>query len=411
MRLRGRGIPVGTLCAIVVLGLASGAPAATLGQVDDFQDGTTQGWRTGAANQNPPSWVADGGPDGGGDGFLLIEGNGQDGAGGNLVAFNTAQWSGSYTAAGVPAIRADLRNLGQSDLVIRLLVEGPGGAFLSSAAASLPAGGSWTAAVWPLSAALPDGAVDVDATLAGVTKLRILHAPDAAGAVPIEGVLGVDNVTALSGDLCLDAGLDGGNLALCRYYCDASKCAEERRGRACERKGELLEYRTGLEPPCKLDRDADYVQDDLDNCPVDFNTDQSDLDGDGVGDVCDNCPVDSNPGQEDQFGDVDVGDVCECPCFGFEDALEIATNPTCEPICVRVRPTALDLTALQCAVDQTVPSAVVEEFTDFGGEALCQLNLRPPHDSLLVLGLGESQVEACRANVLEAAAEAGLVCQ
>ena len=114
MHLRDRGIsiPVGTLCALVVLGLASGAPAVTLDQADDFQDGTTQGWHTGAANPNPPSEVADGGPDGDGDGFLRIEGNGQDGAGGNLVAFNTAQWSGDYLAAGVGEIRADLRNLG-----------------------------------------------------------------------------------------------------------------------------------------------------------------------------------------------------------------------------------------------------------------------------------------------------------
>ena len=83
-------------------------------QRDDFQDGTTQGWTTGGANPNPPTWVSDGGPEGVGDGFLRVEGNGSSGAGGNLVAFNSAQWTGDYLAAGVTAIRADLRNLGRT---------------------------------------------------------------------------------------------------------------------------------------------------------------------------------------------------------------------------------------------------------------------------------------------------------
>jgi hypothetical protein len=53
---------------------------------------------------------------------------------------------------------------------------------------------------------------------------------------------------------------------------------------------------------------------------------------------------------------------------------------------------------------------VVEEFVDFGGEPLCQLNLRPPDESRLVLGLGESQVLACRSYVIQAADTVDLEC-
>src|SRR5690349_257036 len=39
------------------------------------------------------------------------------------------------------------------------------------------------------------------------------------------------------------------------------------------------------------DYDDDGYEDDVDNCPFDFNPDQGDGDGDGRGDACDNCPA------------------------------------------------------------------------------------------------------------------------
>ncbi|MHC4140483.1 MAG: thrombospondin type 3 repeat-containing protein [Planctomycetota bacterium] len=412
MRLRSREILVGTLWAIVVLGLASGAPAVTLGHVDDFQDGTTQGWRTGAANPNPPSQVADGGPDGDGDGFLRIEGNGQDGAGGNLVAFNTAQWSGDYLAAGVGEIRADLRNLGAAPLAVRLLIEGPGGGFQSLDAVTVRAGPRWRTVAFRLDGSALTGASDLEATLSGVTKVRILHAPTPAGAEPVEGVLGVDNVTARAGDACLAAGLRGAARGLCRAYCIALDCDRNGPERACRVLERVFERKTGMAPPCSFpDADRDGVEDELDNCPDDPNTDQFDTDGDGLGDVCDNCPDDSNPGQEDTFGAVGIGDVCDCPCFTTIDAIAIATDPACDPFCFVSPPAGLNLTGIQCSTTRPDFSVVVEEFTDFGGEPLCQLNLPPPVEPLIVLGLSESQVEACRAYVFEAAEATGLECR
>jgi polyhydroxybutyrate depolymerase len=60
------------------------------------------------------------------------------------------------------------------------------------------------------------------------------------------------------------------------------------------------------------DTDDDGVLDGTDNCPLDFNPDQSDDDGDGDGtaDACDNCLGLSNENQEDYDYD-GMGDACE----------------------------------------------------------------------------------------------------
>ena len=60
-------------------------------------------------------------------------------------------------------------------------------------------------------------------------------------------------------------------------------------------------------PP--FDFDFDGIEDVVDNCPNDANSDQLDSDGDGVGDACDNCPT-PNPAQFDLDGD-GIGDLCD----------------------------------------------------------------------------------------------------
>ena len=390
-------------------------------QRDDFQDGTTQGWTTGGANPNPPTWVSDGGPEGAGDGFLRVEGNGLAGRGGNLIAFNSEQWTGDYLAAGVSAIRADLRNLGQSDLVIRLLFEAPGGGFLTTAAASLPAGGEWRGAVWPLDPASFPGGLDFASVFSSVSKVRILHAPTLAGAEAVAGVLGVDNVTALSGDLCLDAGFAKGDLALCRVYCEKLECSRgDRPGRACENIARVLERRTGEVPPCELDADGDGWADDLDNCPDDPNADQGDRDGDGVGDACDNCPDHFNPGQEDSFGDPDAGDVCECLCFSTPELVGLIetlrdTSTYQDLRCVDDRPEVKPLTFVSaeridgapCGSSSQDCSALAAEFTE---DNACQYNPPAPAEQVLLGGITDMQREVCREQILSAAESSGLSC-
>jgi murein tripeptide amidase MpaA len=49
------------------------------------------------------------------------------------------------------------------------------------------------------------------------------------------------------------------------------------------------------------DPDNDGILTVSDNCPENFNPDQTDSDGDGVGDSCDNCLLVANPSQEDLF--------------------------------------------------------------------------------------------------------------
>jgi hypothetical protein len=106
-----------------------------------------------------------------------------------------------------------------------------------------------------------------------------------------------------------------------------------------------------------------------------------------------------------------VGDACDCPCFATDDAIAIATDPTCEPFCFVSPPAGLNLTGIQCSTSRPDFSVVVEEFTDFGGEPLCQNNLPLPDESLTVTGLSDSQVQACRSYVFEAAEDTGLECR
>ncbi|MDD5457792.1 MAG: putative Ig domain-containing protein [Phycisphaerae bacterium] len=67
------------------------------------------------------------------------------------------------------------------------------------------------------------------------------------------------------------------------------------------------------------DTDLDGILDINDNCPDNYNPDQTDADGDGVGDICDNCSGTYNPDQIDRDGD-GLGDDCDnCPNYGSTD--------------------------------------------------------------------------------------------
>jgi hypothetical protein len=195
---------------LVVLGslvVSRESGALAIGQTDDFEDGTTQGWTTallGASNPAPPVNVSTGGPAGSGDSFLALTSLGGSGAGSRLVVINPAQWAGDYTAAGVAWISMDLNNFGTTDLSLRLLFEDPAGAppnnvAFSSDAILLRAGSGWTSVMFPvLDTDLTADRGSVANALANATLLRLFHSESAAfpGAA-LAASLGVDNICAV----------------------------------------------------------------------------------------------------------------------------------------------------------------------------------------------------------------------
>lgn len=182
--------------------------ASVVGQIDNFEDGTTQGWVVNllglGVHPAPPVNEANGGPGGAGDNYLKLTSTGGAGAGNRLVALNVTQWAGNYTAAGIGFISMDLRNLGATDLSIRLYLENPNGAPPTDDAVTsaflLPSGGGWTKATFAVSAgALTAINGNLNTLLSNVTAFRILHGATAAfPPSPIAAQLGVDNITALA---------------------------------------------------------------------------------------------------------------------------------------------------------------------------------------------------------------------
>ncbi len=195
---------------LLAVGLALPAQAVTPGQIDTFEDGTTQGWITallGMPNPTPPVNMPTGGPAGVDDNFLLLTALGGNGPGSRLSAINLAQWAGDYLAAGVNTISMDVNNLGSTDLSLRLMFAdptmGPPTNLAFTDAILVPAGSGWT----PISffftpANLTAGLGDVTTALTNTTEIRLYHspAPNFPNPVfPIPAVtteLGVDNIQA-----------------------------------------------------------------------------------------------------------------------------------------------------------------------------------------------------------------------
>ena len=206
----GRALRSLVASVLICLGMPGMAGALTVGQVDDFQSGTTEQWFAGGLGFGqlppvPPHVVPNGGPGGASDQFLVITAGGGAGPGSRLTAINGSQWAGDYLASGVGAIEMDLRNLGGSDLTIRLQInDAIGGAFPDNEAVTnlgivLLAGEDWTHVVFPLaSGELTTIFGDASLALSQATFLRIIHSPTPTGSVPITGVLGVDNIHALA---------------------------------------------------------------------------------------------------------------------------------------------------------------------------------------------------------------------
>lgn len=201
------------LIAAALLGaMALPATAApVLGQADTFEDGTTEGWASGALHPVPPTTVATGGPAGTGDAYLLLQAIGgpelSGGAtvpGGRLSVRNSVQWAGDYAAAGISALVMDVNNFGPSDLSLRILLEAggtpPTDIAWSTTPALLPAGSGWRRVLFPIAdgdLAAPPGD-SVGAARADVSAIRLFHGTTSAfPGEPVLVTLGIDNITAV----------------------------------------------------------------------------------------------------------------------------------------------------------------------------------------------------------------------
>ena len=98
----------------------------TLGQVDNFEDGTTNGWIDGLGGNTTN--INTGGPAGVNDNYLQVS-SGSFGGQTRMVVFNQSQWLGNYVTVGVAAVSMDLRRFGgSSSIPIRIAIrESSGG--------------------------------------------------------------------------------------------------------------------------------------------------------------------------------------------------------------------------------------------------------------------------------------------
>ncbi len=186
--------------------LISGSVCAqTVGQIDDFEDGTTQGWVVGlfgATPPNPPTNEPTGGPAGVDDNFLQYASTGTSGAGSKMIIQNVdSRWLGDFTTAGVVRIKMDVRVTG-ADLDLRVSLTGGGGRISTTNAVTVTAGTSWTSIIIPIAAADMEtvtGGSSVSGTLANVTEMRILSSPTPSWqGETIAATLDVDNIMAMA---------------------------------------------------------------------------------------------------------------------------------------------------------------------------------------------------------------------
>jgi hypothetical protein len=159
--------------------------------VDDFEDGTLQGWSGGLTLSNEPS----GGP--GDSRFLQLD------SFNNLGTYNLLNWGGDYPTSGVTAIEADFHNPGDEPLSLRLvLFSGDNERTTSTQAVMLQPDNQWHRLSFSTSAADLThvlGSSSTEAILANVDRLLFRHqsgAP-ASGGSPIVAMLGIDNITAV----------------------------------------------------------------------------------------------------------------------------------------------------------------------------------------------------------------------
>ena len=170
----------------------------TVGQSDNFNDGTLQSWESGDINPNPPSNVMNVGQGGVGDHVMQVVSNAEGGGpGAQPVVFNSAQWIGDFLAAGVTAITLDINNLSAVAINPGIELRGAGGNTFTLTGATLPANSGWQSVTISLD---PGNLVGGNAllTLGSVTEMRFRNIVSGSATLPAGGTTAYyDNVTAV----------------------------------------------------------------------------------------------------------------------------------------------------------------------------------------------------------------------
>ena len=190
-----------TVCLVALLG-ANCAWAVTRGEVDDFEDGTPEGWTEGVSSPNQPINIADGGPSGAGDNYLENTAAGGFGAGSRLAMFNRNQWAGDYSGIGFAVVIAmQVKNFSPNSLPFRVGIQGSSGdRWVTSdpSAVFVDGGSEWVFAEFSLSEANMVQVFGTNAfptTLGDVTELRIFSsATEKWQGDAIAATFGVDNI-------------------------------------------------------------------------------------------------------------------------------------------------------------------------------------------------------------------------
>lgn len=173
------------------------AQAISLGQIDDFEDGTVMNWAGGASPTNVL-----GGPGGANDHYLQITAN-PSGAQ-RLATFNVMQWSGDYASAGVKVIEADMKNDGPDPLLMRIVMfaRSDGSRFVSTVGKPMPPDGVWRHVVFPIGPSYLTrviGGATFSEMYSDCERLMFRHNtdPPVPGGTTVVATLGIDNITAL----------------------------------------------------------------------------------------------------------------------------------------------------------------------------------------------------------------------
>ncbi|MDH4316423.1 MAG: hypothetical protein OEW68_16500 [Gammaproteobacteria bacterium] len=189
----------------LIAGICSPANAVTLGQIDNFEDTTVQGWVEGAPSPNPPTNVAGGPP--GSTRYLQDSSAGGVGAGSNMTLFNQSQWTGDFLSAGITRIRAMVRVDPGSDSALSLRVgfrsaaQAGARGYASLTPVVVPNDGNWYEVVFPIESTdlgQFNTGLSYASTMSNVGHMRIYHKTTAGWqGDDIVATMGIDNIEAL----------------------------------------------------------------------------------------------------------------------------------------------------------------------------------------------------------------------